>query len=34
MAVVLLFFADIKVSAKSPMAGVSAKKSKKNNAAG
>jgi predicted lipoprotein len=34
MAVVLLFFADIRVFAKSPVAGVSAKKSRKNNAAG
>jgi hypothetical protein len=33
IAVMLLFFADIKISAKSPVAGVSAKKSRKNDAA-
>jgi hypothetical protein len=34
MAVVLLFFAGVRVSAKSPVAGVSAKRSRKNDAVG
>jgi hypothetical protein len=34
MAVVLLFFAGVRISAKSPVAGVSAKRLRKNDAAG
>jgi hypothetical protein len=34
MAVVLLFFTDVRISAKSPVAEISAKRSRKNDAAG